>query len=57
MLKLKDLSLNSMEISNNPIDEKTTNYIYSVIYPNALNKIKLDIFDILHVNKNIIFSI
>jgi len=37
-----------MEISNNPIDEKTVNYIHSVIYPNACNKINLDIFDVLH---------
>lgn len=49
MLNSKRKRLEEIEVLNNPIDEKTTNYIFSVIYPNSLNKINLDIFEVLHV--------
>lgn len=44
-----NLKLKHIELSNNLIDEKTINYIYSVIYPTAENKLNLDIFDVLYV--------
>jgi len=48
MLKTKVLKLEQMEISNNPIDEKTINYIHSVIYPSSCHQVNIDIFEILH---------
>jgi hypothetical protein len=43
------MHLKQIELTNNLIDEKTVNYIYSVLYPSAENKVNLDIFDILYV--------
>ena len=45
--------LGQIELSNNPIDEKTVNYIYTVAFPKAVNKVNLDIFEILYVYINL----
>jgi hypothetical protein len=48
--KLKDTKIDSLEISNNSIDQNTINLLYSKLYASEsyLNHLKLDIFEMLN---------